>query len=97
MASVTTLLNNAKKLNAWLPKKRGTNVVIATRIKNSVTSEKQAYKKRNSSYVKKSEVNIIATKKLKKYLKKMKKDKPMEQLQNFEKSSFLMMRSPERA
>ena len=32
--------------------------------------KKQAYKKRRSSYVKKSEVTILATKKLKKYLKK---------------------------
>ena len=65
--------------------------------KQRYKDNEKTYKKRSSNYVKKSEVNILATKKLKKYLKKMKKDKLMEQLQNFEKSNFLMMRSLERA
>ena len=67
------------------------------RKRNNRYSEKKRYngknhkdreykKKRKSGYVKRSEVNILATKKLKKYLrKKMKKEKPMEELQNFEK------------
>ena len=47
-------------------------------------NKKHSYKNK-SSYVKRSEVHVLANQKLKKYLKKMKKDKPMEQLQNFEK------------
>ena len=52
---------------------------------NEKRDRDREYKKRRSSnYVKKSEINVLATKKLKKYLKKKKDEKQMHELRNFE-------------
>ena len=52
---------------------------------NEKRDRDREYKKRRSSnYVKKSEINVLATKKLKKYLKKRKDEKQMQELRNFE-------------
>ena len=46
--------------------------------------DREHKKRRSSNYVKKSEINVLATKKLKKYLKKKKGEKQMQELRNFE-------------